>query len=267
MNEILENAGKRIIEFALELSLAVLIIIVSFRLIRILSRKAEKKFLNNKKYDKTLVKTLIYLVRISTKLLIMVALIGFVGIDTSGFAVLFTSLGVGVGLAVNGALSNFAGGALLLLTRPFAVDDYIEAEGISGVVEDIHIINTRLRTPDNKVVYVPNGVLSSSTITNYSGKPQRRVDLLFRISSGDSFEEAKKIISTALTKHEMVLKDNEITVRIKAQGKGYIPIVARAWVKTEDYWTVFFDITETVKNEFDQAGFSTVGELVSIETE
>ncbi len=267
MEEILQITGRRIAEFLLEFAIALLIIFITFRLISILSRKAEKKFLGNKRYDKTLVKTLIYLAGISAKLLIVIGLVGFLGIDTSGFAALITSLGVGIGLAVNGALSNFAGGALLLLTRPFAVDDYIESGSISGTVEDIRIINTRLRTPDNKVVYIPNGILSSATIINYSAKATRRVDLIFRIGTEDDTELAKRIIETAFASHDLVLKNEDITVRLKAQGKGYIPIVARAFTRTEDYWTVYYDITENVKKEFDRAKFKTNSELMSIEIE
>ncbi len=267
LESILQITGERILEFIIEFAIALLIIFLSFRLISFLSRKAEKKFLSGKKYDKTLVKTLIYLSRIGLKLLVIIASVGYLGIDTSGFAALITSIGVGIGLAVNGALSNFAGGAILLITRPFEVDDYIESSGLSGTVEEIHIINTRLRTPDNKTVYIPNGILSSSTIINYSAKDKRRVDLLFRIGSKDDFKKAEKIIEDALLSHPSVIKDGEITVKIKAQGRGNTPIIARAWVNTEDYWKVFFEITETVKTEFDKSGFAPKGEFVSIENE
>ena len=149
----------------IKLLVALIVLFVSFKLINIIARKIEKKG-NKDKYDKTIMKALAYVFKIGLKLVIAVCLVGYVGIDTSGLTALVTSLGVCVGLAVNGALSNLAGGVLLILTRPFKIDDYIEAQGYSGTVEDIHITNTRLRTPDNKVVYIPNGALSSGNIVN-----------------------------------------------------------------------------------------------------
>ncbi len=267
MEEYFKTTGEQIAEFLVEFLIALLIIFVSFRIIKLIARRAEKKLLNNPKLDKTLVKTLVYLARITVKTLIVITLIGFLGVDTSGFAALITSLGVGIGLAVNGALSNFAGGALLLITRPFAVDDYIEVEGYSGTVEDIHIINTRLRTPDNKVVYIPNGILSASTIINYSVKNKRRVDLVFRVGGRDDGFLAKGIIEKTVSSHPLVMKGEDITVKIKSQGKAYLPIIARVWVKTQDYWTVYFDLIEQVKIALDESGFKSVGEHLTIETE
>ena len=166
------NTGVKIV-------IALLIMLISFRLITWLTRKMERRLINKRKMDKTLVTTLFYVLRIILKIVILTCLIGYLGIDTSGLAALIASLGVGIGLAVNGALSNLAGGVLILITRPFKIDDYIAAGGYEGTVEDIHIVFTKLKTVDNKVVYVPNGSLSSSTIVNYSEKDMRRVDHIF----------------------------------------------------------------------------------------
>ena len=188
------------------------------------------------------------------KCLIAICLIGFVGIDTSGLAALVVSLGACVGLALNGALSNLAGGILIIVTRPFRVDDYIEAQGYSGTVEDIHITTTKLRTPDNKMVYIPNGPLSSGTIVNYSIKDTRRVDFTFSIGYGDDFEKAKRIVKDICTSHELVLEDPAPFVRMSSHGESSINITARVWVKSEDYWTVNFDVLEAVKTAFDKEG-------------
>ncbi len=242
------NTGVKIV-------IALVILFVSFRLITVISRKIEKKLLTGKKpIDKTLTTTFAYVIRILLKVLVVICLIGYLGIDTSGFTALIASLGVGVGLAVNGALSNLAGGVLLLITRPFKVDDYIEACGYSGTVEDIHIINTRLRTPDNKIVYIPNGTLSTSSVVNYSEKDIRRVDLTFSIGYSNDFEKAKAIILGLVTSHEKVLSDPEPFVRVSEHGASSINIVTRAWVKSADYWTVHFDLLESVKAEFDKQG-------------
>ncbi|MBQ2714363.1 MAG: mechanosensitive ion channel [Clostridia bacterium] len=235
--------------------IALLILLVSFRVITLIARRIEKRALNGKRhFDKTLTKTLLYLFKIVLKILVVVCLIGYLGIDTSGLTALIASLGVCVGLAVNGALSNLAGGVLLIITRPFKVDDYIEACGYSGTVEDIRITQTRLRTPDNKVVYVPNGSLSTSTIVNYSEKDLRRVDFTFSIAYSNDFEKAKSIILDIAKAHELVLTDPEPFVRVSEHGASSINIVARVWVKSADYWTVNFDMLESIKKAFDEQG-------------
>lgn len=235
------------------LLIAIVILFVSFKVINAIARRIEKKG-NKDKYDKTIMKTIAYIFRIGLKIVIAVCLVGYVGIDTSGMTALVTSLGVCAGLAVNGALSNLAGGVLLILTRPFRIDDFIEAQGYSGTVEDIHITNTRLRTPDNKVVYIPNGALSTGNIVNYSEKDTRRVDFTFSVGYGEDFERAKAIIADICNAHELVLSDPEPFVRVSQHADSGINIVARVWVKSSDYWTVNFDILEAVKAEFDKQG-------------
>ena len=240
------NTGLKII-------ISVVILIVSFRIINVLGRKIEKRFTDDK-FDKTVVRTLSYIGKVAVKCIVVICIVGYLGIDTSGMTALITSLGVCVGLAVNGALSNFAGGVLIIFTRPFKVDDYIEVEGadVSGTVEDIHIVCTKLRTPDNKVIYVPNGTLSNSSIINYSEKETRRVDFKFSISYDDDFEKAKELIMDILKANELVFSDPEPFVRVSEYAQSSVDIVARAWVKTNDYWTVKFDVLEEVKKKFDE---------------
>ncbi len=233
---------------------AVVLLYFSFKLINALARKIEKKSSHNRKIDKTLLNTFLYLGKILAKGLVVVCLVGYLGIDTSGLTALVTSLGVCVGLAVNGTLSNLAGGALLLITRPFKIDDYIEVAGYAGTVEDIRIVSTKLVTPDNKVVYIPNSTVSTSGIVNYSEKPIRRVDLVFSIAYSDDFKRAENIISSILETHENVLDDPKPTVRIISHSESSIDICCRPWVKKDDYWDVYFDITERVKQRFDESG-------------
>ena len=243
------------INVGLKIVIALVILVVTFRITTIVSRKIEKKLINGKPHlDKTLVSTLFYIGRIVLKSMIIVCLVGYLGIDTSGLTALFVSFGACVGLAVNGALSNLAGGVLIIITRPFKIDDFIEAQGQSGTVEDIHITNTKLRTPDNKVVYIPNGPLSSGTIINYSEKELRRVDFTFSISYETDFEKAKALVMDVLDAHELVLKDPEPFVRVSSHADSGITITARAWVNNADYWTVNFDVLESVKASFDTNG-------------
>lgn len=253
LSQIIDTLISWGLNIGLKIVISLIVLVVSFRIITIISRKIEKKF-NSDKFDKTLVRTLSYIGRVAAKCLVVVCIVGYLGIDTSGMTALITSLGVCVGLAVNGALSNFAGGVLIIFTRPFKVDDYIEVEGadISGTVEDIHIVSTKLRTPDNKVIYVPNGTLSNASIINYSEKETRRVDFKFSISYDDDAEKAKELIMSVCTANELVFADPAPFVRVSEYASSSVDIVARVWVKNEDYWTVKFDVTEMVKKKFDE---------------
>ena len=233
--------------------IALIVMFISFKIINAVARRIEKKA-SKKNADKTIMKTLAYLVRLGLKIVVTICLVGFLGIDTSGLTALVASLGVCIGLAVNGALSNLAGGVLIILTRPFRVDDYIEAQGHGGTVLEIRITNTKLLTPDNKVIYLPNGALANGDIVNYSEMDMRRVDMQFSIGYSDDFEKAKTVITEICENHELVLKDKAIFVRVAEHGASSINIKTRVWVKSADYWTVFYDITESVKKAFDEQG-------------
>ena len=256
-NQVLNNLLNMLINWTmtagLRLLIALVLLFVSFKIVNAISRKIQKSG-EKGKIDKTLARTFAYIFKLSMKCLIAICLIGFVGIDTSGLAALVVSLGACVGLALNGALSNLAGGILIIITRPFRVDDFIEAQGYSGTVEDIHITTTKIRTGDNKVVYIPNGPLSSDTIVNYSVKDTRRVDFTFSIGYGDDFEKAKAVVMDICTSHELVLDDPAPMVRVSGHGQSSIDLVTRVWVKSADYWTVNFDILEAVKAAFDKEG-------------
>ena len=238
------------VSVGIKLIAATVIFLVSFRVINKISRRIERTG-DNGKLDKTIARTLAYVFKLGLKSIVVICLIGFVGIDTSGFTGLLVSIGACIGLALNGALSNLAGGILLILTRPFRVDDFIEAEGYSGTVEDIRITMTKIRTPDNKVVYIPNGPLSSGTVVNYSVKDTRRVDFNFSIGYGVDFEKAKNIVLRLCKNHELVLSDPPPMVRVCGHGTSGLTLVCRVWVKRDDYWTVNFDLLESVKAEFD----------------
>ena len=243
------------INTGLRLLVALIILAISFRIITLIGRKIEKKG-DNEKHDKTVMRTLAYLFKIAAKVIVAICLIGYVGIDTSGITALVASFGVCIGLAVNGALSNVAGGVLILVTRPFKIDDFIEAQGESGVVEDIRMVCTKLRTSDNKVVYVPNGTLANGNIINYSEKELRRVDFCFSIAYENDFEKAKQLIIDICNSHDLVLDDPAPFAKVSSHGESSINITTRVWVKSADYWTVNFDVYEAVKKSFDENGIS-----------
>lgn len=251
MEEKLLNILEKVIASGIRIVIAAGIGFLTFWLINLISRKIAAK-MESKGVDKTLTRTIIYICKLVAKSIIVVCLIGFLGFDTSALVALIASLGLCIGLAVNGALSNVAGGVLIIVTRPFKVDDFVEAQGISGTVAEIRMTNTKIITPDNKVVYVPNGSLANGNIVNYSANDTRRVDLEFAIDYSSDVEKAKDVIKTVLESDGRVLKDKDIFVRLGEHGESALKIKARAWVNAADYWGVYFDALETVKAEFDK---------------
>lgn len=253
LNTVLNALVSWVATSGVKLVLALVMLSISFKIINRIARRIEKNG-ENGKLDKTLAKTFSYILKIALKVVIAICMVGYVGIDTSGLAALVVSFGACIGLALNGAVSNLAGGVIIILTRPFKLDDFIEAQGVSGTVEEIRITSTKVLTGDNKVVYLPNGALSAGTIVNYSEKDTRRVDFTFSIGYGDDFEKAKAIVMDICSSHALALKDPAPMVRISEHGASSINLVARVWVNSGDYWTVHFDILEAVKTAFDKEG-------------
>lgn len=253
MTEFFSSLSLWVRTTGVRLIVSLIILVISFKVINSISRKVEKRLLD-KGQDKTLVQTLSYLARILLKIVVCTCLVGYLGIDTSGIAALIASLGVCVGLAVNGALSNLAGGVLLLVTRPFKIGDYIEAQGVAGTVENIKITCTKIVTVDNKVVYLPNGALSSGNITNYSEKDLRRVDLTFSVAGNDP-EKVKSLISGVCDRDEKVCKDPAVFVRVTDYGAGNgVKVTMRAWTKSGLYWDTYFDLLNGIQAEFEKNG-------------
>ena len=178
------------------------------------------------------------------------------GIQTTSFVALLGAAGLAIGLALQGSLSNFAAGFLMILFRPFKVGDYIEAAGTAGTVEEIQIFTTALRTPDNKLVIVPNAKLTADNIVNWSAKGTRRVDMVFGIGYGDDIDRARSVIREIIEADPRVLKDPAPLVALWQLGESSVDFVARPWVKSADYWSVWFDTTEKVKKAFDAEGIS-----------
>ncbi|MBQ8350892.1 MAG: mechanosensitive ion channel [Clostridia bacterium] len=253
LEQLLGNIVNWLSTEGVKVVIALVLLVISFAIVRMISKRLKAAF-EKKGTDKTIAKVVVHVFDYGARILIVLCLLGYLGIETSGVAALISALGVGVGLAVQGALSNLAGGVLIILTRPFKVDDYIEAEGFGGTVEDINIIHTTLRTPDNKVIILPNGTLANSNVVNYSIKATRRVDFDVSIAYSADFDKAKRLIADAFEGHEKVLKDPAYMIRMKEHGASAIVLTARCHVNSVDYWDVFFDITEQIKASFDANG-------------
>jgi small conductance mechanosensitive channel len=250
----LENIIYNVINVGIKIAIALVILFFSFKLINLLVKKLEGKLKRRGHIDKTVFSTATYAVRILLKVLVIVCLVGYLGVDTSGITALIASLGVGIGLAVNGALSNLAGGVLLLITRPFKIDDFIEAEGTCGTVEDIRITFTRLLTPDNKVVYIPNGKLSTDTLINFSEKPIRRLDLTFTVSYDSRADLAMQLIADVIAENSLALNDPEPNIKISDYKDSGIEIIARPWVRPENYWQLKFELLDSIGKSFRKEG-------------
>lgn len=258
-NKIKETVLGWLTTTGIKILVALLVLIVAFTLINRISKQIEKrsrKQEETKHVDKTVYRTLGYIAKIGLKILVVLSLVAYLGIDTGAITALIASLGVGVGLAVNGTLSNLAGGMLLLFTRPFKDGDYIAANGYEGYVEDIFICNTKIRTNDNKIVYLPNGKLSTSEIVNYTEKNTRRVDLTYSISYADDFEKAEQIVKNVAAANPKILQEPAPKARITAHSASSIDLFCPVWCKTEDYWDVLFDMNEQIKKAFDLNGIS-----------
>ena len=245
----MENFLNTLVSWAtttgIKIIIALILLFISFKLINFFTKRIGKTC-EKKNLDKTITKALLYVSKLILKCIVVVALIGYLGIDTSAITALIASFGVCIGLAVNGTVSNLAGGVLILVTRPFKVDDFIEAQGVSGTVVDIHITHTKLNTPDNKVIYLPNGALSNGNIINYSEKDTRRVDLEFTFDCSTDIEKAKALVLGVFTANDMILKDPAPFIRMTEMADSSLNFTIRVWVNSADYWDVKFDLNESI---------------------
>lgn len=251
----LDTLISKLIDLSVSLGSKLLIAILVFFIGRWLIRKLNRIVVNlmtKKQVEASLFSFIRSLVSITLNFLFIIILISILGIETSSFIALFASAGVAIGMALSGTLQNFAGGVMILIFKPFKVGDFIEAQGQSGTVKEIQIFNTILTTPDNKIIIVPNGGLSTGITKNYSKEPSRRVDWEFGISYGDNYDKAKAVIERLLASDPRILKDPEWFIALNSLGECSVNIVVRAWVNAADYWGVFFDMNEKVYKTFAQ---------------
>jgi len=190
------------------------------------------------------------------KVMLFISVIGMVGIQATSFVAVLGAAGLAVGLALQGTLQNFAGGVIILMIKPFKVGDYVTVAGESGTVNAIRIFNTFLKTPDNKVIIVPNGQAANSVTTNFSAEEQRRVDFTFGVGYGDSTQQTRETLMDLINAAERILKDPEPFIGLSELGDSSVNFVVRVWVKAGDYWGVFFDMNENVYNKFNEVGLT-----------
>lgn len=237
------------------LVIALLIWFIGKKIIKLLVTLLTKTF-NRTNLDVGLEKFLISLTRFILNVVLIVTVIGALGVQTTSFITLIGSLGLTIGLSLQGSLSNFAGGVLILLFKPFKVGDYIVACGTEGSVQVIDLLYTKLFTVDNKMVTIPNGTLANSTITNVAAEPERRVDVSIDVSYSTDLKKAKEVMRNVIDSTENVLVNRDIVIFVDNLGDSGITLTSRCWVKTEHYWTTLWALKEKYKNAFDDNGIS-----------
>ena len=251
---------NKLIDGGIEIGGRILGAIIIFLIGKMMINWANKlfaKMLEKRKVDASIQSFLKSIVNITLLVLLFLAVIGQLGIELTSFAALLASVGVAVGMALSGNLSNFAGGVIILVFRPYKVGDYIEAStGASGTVTDIQIFHTVLTTPDNRVVFAPNGAMSGAVVTNYSRKDTRRVDFTFGVEYGTDFNQAKAIILEVINQDSRILKDPAPFVEVGALADSSVNITVRVWVNAADYWGVNFDMNKNVYATFNERGIS-----------
>jgi small conductance mechanosensitive channel len=258
MNETTELLTK-LHDWATDLGLkaiaALLILLVGIRLAQFLQNMVNRA-MRRARLDSTLVLFTGNLVYVAVIVLATIAALGQLGVQTASFIAILGSAGLAIGLALQGSLSNFAAGILMVVFRPFKVGDYVEVGGMGGVVEKINILSTTLTTPDHRTIIAPNRRLFDDSITNHSAQPRRRIDLVFGTQYETDIDRVKQVISEVLKKDRRILQEPPPKVGVLEWGENGIRFAVRPWVRTADYWDVYFDVQEAMKKRFDAEGLA-----------
>lgn len=246
-----DNVQEILLEWGMKTFYAVIILIVGLYIIKIIMKIIEKG-ISKSKVDPTIEGFAISFARIGLKIVLLVSVIGVLGLPTTTFAAIIGAAGLALGLSLQGSLSNFAGGILILLIKPFVVGNYIKTSGHSGTVKKITIFYTYLATIDNKVIMIPNGELSNNSVINYSINETRRIDFVFGVGYGSDVDEVKKIIYEVVSKNTLVHNDPEPFVRLSELNDSSLDFTVKIWVNNKDYWIVYYDMIEDIKKSFDE---------------
>ncbi|GGB48358.1 mechanosensitive ion channel family protein [Shewanella inventionis] len=252
LDGLIEQAPEFFMTYGLK-ALAAIVIFIIGKYFAGVAKRLTVKLLESRKVDATVVSFVANLAWALVFVFTIIATLGQVGVQTASLVAVIGAAGLAVGLALQGSLSNFASGVLMVLFRPCRVGDFIEAAGIAGVVDEITIFSTRLRTGDNKVIIAPNSSIMNGTITNYSALEKRRIDLTIGVSYTADIATTKKVIADVLDNNASVLKDPGYTIGLAELADSSINFVVRPWVSTADYWPVRFELLEQIKNALDAA--------------
>ena len=233
-----------------------IVIVVVGRMVAKALRNLLARAMQKSKVDETLISFTVNLLYVGMLAFVIIAALGKLGIPTASFVAILGAAGLAVGLALQGSLANFASGVLMIIFKPFKVGDMIEAGGTSGIVEEISIFTTNMRTPDNKQIIVPNGQIMGGTIVNYSAKDTRRVDIVAGVSYSDDLDKVESVLQDIIGKDERILTDPAPTIAVAELADSSVNFVVRPWVNAADYWDVMFALQKDIKQRFDEEGIS-----------
>lgn len=251
----IEKAQAIGLEYGVKILGALIVLVVGMWVAKMI-KKGVVKLMEKRNTDPTLVSFVASLLHVALQIFVIIAALAKLDINTTSFIAILGAAGLAIGLALQGSLSNFASGVLMIIFKPIKVGDFVEAGGTVGSVVEISIFTTILNTPDNKKVIVPNSNIMSGNITNFNANGNRRVDLVASIGYGDDIDKAKAVLEGILAADKRVLKDPAPTVAVVEMADSSVNIVVRPWVDGADYWGVYFDTTETIKKRFDEEGIS-----------
>ncbi len=252
---IIQTISTYVSLYGIKIIASVLIFIVGKLLSKFLSN-VTKRLLEKSKVDDTLTHFVTSLTYTVLLIFVVLAALNNLGINTTSFVAIIGAAGLAIGLALQGSLANIGAGVLLIIFRPFKVGDFVDAGGALGNVQEINIFNTTLTSPDNRVIIVPNSNIIGGNITNFSGRDTRRVDLVFGVSYSDDLKLVKQVLADIVADDERILKDPAPNIAVSELADSSVNFVVRPWVKTSDYWSVYFDMHEAVKIRFDEKGIS-----------
>lgn len=255
LQEIIDQATTAVMTYGPKLLGAIAVWVIGLWIVKILTNQISKA-LDKGNTNGTLKPFLIGIVGMALKVMLAISVLGMLGVEMTSFIAILGAAGLAIGMALSGTLQNFAGGVMILIFKPFKVGDVIDAVGYVGSVNEIQIFNTVLKTPDNKTIIIPNGGLSTSSMTNYSTEPRRRVDWTIGIGYNDDVDKAKAIIKELCDADERILKDPEIFIAVSELADSSVNFAVRAWVEASDYWGVFFDMNENVLKTFNEKGIN-----------
>lgn len=251
MEKFLEKLVDGCIDISAKLLLAVVILAIGSKIIKIVENNLRKE--NKLKHLEASVKGfLISFISITSKIVLFIAILHILGVPTASIITVFGSCAVAIGLALQGGLSNIAGGLMILIFKPFKVGDYIEVSGKEGTVKSITMFYTTITTFDNKLIQLPNGSLSNSNITNYTANKKRRVDIDISVSYSSDIDKVKKVINELISKNELVLQEENNYVKLSKHDDSALVFAVRVWTKTENYWDLYFDLMESIKKTLDK---------------
>lgn len=252
-SQLLESGKSLALQYGLKVVLAIVVLLIGLRVVKAISRSTGRA-MEKRSIDPSLRPFLISLIDAILKIVLVISVISMLGVETTSFIAVLGAAGLAIGLALSGTLQNFAGGVLILILKPFKVGDFVEAQGFMGTVSAIQIFATILKTPDNRTIIVPNGPLSTGSVTNFSTEPRRRVDMEFGIGYTDDIDKAKEVLNRLCNEDSRILQDPAPQIVLGTLGASSVDFKVRAWCEAGDYWGIFFDFHEKVKKTFDNEG-------------